>query len=265
MAQKTKWLLLICIACCLAIWQIFTVWFGKKTTINPPILIQQNLKQTTINAQDYQQFWLWTAPKHPETIRQAKVLYILQGEIRSANQHTTHNTLTLTHLTPQGLGVRPLPNKQLWLVYRATSQTWSPEVMPAIIAKLQAWQQQGNQVVGMQIDFDAPTFQLDDYAKLLTTVRKALPSNYKLSVTGLLDWANQANNPSFIDLGNSIDELVMQTYQGTTTLPNYTQYLNKLDKVPFDFKIGVVEGGQWQGADFLQKNPRFKGYVVFLR
>ncbi len=57
----------------------------------------------------------------------------------------------------------------------------------------------------------------------------------------------------------------MQSYQGTTTLPNYQQYLRKLEKLPFDFKIGLVDQGEWQGADFVEQNPHFKGYVVFVR
>lgn len=235
---------------------------------NPSQSIQPTIK---VKAQDYQQFWIWNPPKDSAKLQSATTLYILQGEIRVTNGVTLNSQADRSQatLTPQGMGVKKLANKKIWLVYRVdnrvTAQDWSQQINVRIQAKLHAWEQAGNQVEGIQIDFDSPTYQLDNYAKLLTTIRKQLPKRYKLSVTGLLDWANQAQNREFLQIGNSIDELVMQTYQGTTTLPNYQQYLRKLEKLPFDFKIGLVEQGEWQGADFVEQNPHFKGYVVFVR
>ncbi|MGO2340208.1 MAG: DUF3142 domain-containing protein [Psychrobacter sp.] len=225
-----------------------------------------------VNAKDYEQFWIWTPPKDDTKLSQAHTLYILQGEIRPNNIPYYHSSAsdnrapaTLATLTPQGLGVRSLSDKKIWLVYRATSQEWSDEVMAQLIERLEKWQRAGNQVMGIQIDYDAPTYQLDKYAQLLESIRQQLPAQYHLSVTGLLDWSNQAEKPQFMQLNDAVDELIVQTYQGTTTLTNYSRYLKRLENLPFDFKIGVIEGGQWQGADFLENNPHFKGYVVFLR
>ena len=230
------------------------------------------INSEVIDPKDYEQFWLWTAPKDEKKISQAHTLYILQGEIRPDNipyyrPNINKNTVpaALATLTPQGLGVRSLSGKKIWLVYRATSQEWSDEVMVQLIDRLEKWQRAGNQVMGIQIDYDAPTYQLDKYAHLLRNIRQQLPAQYQLSVTGLLDWSNQADDPQFMQLIGAVDELVIQTYQGTTTLMNYSQYLKKLENLPFDFKVGIIEGGQWQGAAFLENNPHFKGYVVFLR
>ena len=230
------------------------------------------INSEVIDPKDYEQFWLWTAPKDEKKISQAHTLYILQGEIRPDNipyyrPNINKNTVpaALATLTPQGLGVRSLSGKKIWLVYRATSQEWSDEVMAQLIDRLEKWQRAGNQVMGIQIDYDAPTYQLDKYAHLLRNIRQQLPAQYQLSVTGLLDWSNQADDSQFMQLSDAIDELVIQTYQGTTTLTDYAQYLEKLENLPFDFKVGIIEGGQWQGAAFLEKNPHFKGYVVFLR
>lgn len=239
-----------------------------------------------INPKDYEQFWLWTPPKDDSKLSQAHTLYLLQGEISShnvpyyrfntdtddtENEGVTENRnesrvqATLATLIPQGLGVRSLSDKKIWLVYRATSQEWSDEVMVQVVERLEKWQRAGNQVMGIQIDYDAPTYRLDKYAQLLKSIRQQLPAQYQLSVTGLLDWSNQADDAQFIQLSDAIDELVIQTYQGTTTLPNYARYLKKLESLPFDFKVGIIEGGQWQGTAFLEDNPHFKGYVVFLR
>ncbi|MDN3452079.1 DUF3142 domain-containing protein [Psychrobacter sp. APC 3350] len=225
-----------------------------------------------VHTKDYEQFWIWTPPEDDTKLSQAHTLYILQGEIRPSNipyyrPNTNENAdhAALATLTPQGLGVRSLSDKKIWLVYRATSQEWSDEVMAQLIERLEKWQRAGNHVMGLQIDYDAPTYQLDKYAQLLRHVRQQLPAHYQLSVTGLLDWSNQAEDPQFMQLSDAVDELVIQTYQGTTTLTNYSRYLKKLENLPFDFKVGIVEGGQWQGAAFLENNPYFKGYVVFLR
>ena len=230
------------------------------------------VNEKVINPKDYEQFWLWTPPKDEKKISQAHTLYILQGEIRPENMpyyrpNNNKNTVpaALATLTPQGLGVRSLSGKKIWLVYRATSQEWSDEVMSQLINRLDQWQRAGNQVMGIQIDYDAPTYQLDKYAQLLKSIRQQLPAQYQLSVTGLLDWSNQADESQFNQLSDAIDELVIQTYQGTTILPNYSQYLKKLENLSFDFKVGIIEGGQWQGAAFLEDSPHFKGYVVFLR
>ena len=227
---------------------------------------------TNIQANDYQQFWLWTPPKDSTKLSQAHTLYLLQGEIRAPNMpyyrpDTRDNdaqALPATLIT-QGLGVRPLRGRKMWLVYRATSQTWSEDVMPQLIKRLEQWQRAGNHVMGIQIDYDAPTYRLGEYAALLKQIRQQLPAQYQLSVTGLLDWSNQAEDSQFIQLNDAIDELVIQTYQGTTTLTNYAQHLIRLKDLPFDFKVGIIEGGQWQGAAFLEDNPHFQGYVVFLR
>lgn len=239
---------------------------------NVTFVNDNDVNMNVISAKDYEQFWIWTPPKDDTKLSQAHTLYILQGEISSHNvsyyrASTDENATQASFATliPQGLGVRSLSEKKIWLVYRATSQKWSPEVMAQIIERLEKWQRAGNQVIGIQIDYDAPTYRLDKYAELLKGVRQQLPTRYQISVTGLLDWSNQADDPQFDKLSQVVDELVIQTYQGTTTLPNYSQYLRKLENIEFDFKVGIIEGSRWQGAEFLENNPRFKGYVVFLR
>lgn len=250
--------------------------YSNSVEPNNTLINEDVVKSDIVNAKDYEQFWLWTPPKDDTKLSQAHTLYLLQGEISpnnvsyyrhdnstSANNNTVHTALAT--LIPQGLGVRSLTDKKIWLVYRATSQEWSDEVMAQLIERLEKWQRAGNQVMGIQIDYDAPTYQLDKYAQLLKSIRKQLPTQYQLSVTGLLDWSNQVDDAQLSQLSDAVDELVIQTYQGTTTLSNYAHYLKKLEHLSFNFKVGIIEGGQWQGAAFLEDNPHFKGYVVFLR
>jgi hypothetical protein len=53
--------------------------------------------------------------------------------------------------------------------------------------------------------------------------------------------------------------------QGRRTIPNYAAYLNRLDRLTFPFKIGLIQGGDWQAPADLASNPWFRGYVVFLK
>ena len=48
------------------------------------------------------------------------------------------------------------------------------------------------------------------------------------------------------------------------TIPNYEAYLQTLQRVNFSYRIGVVQGGDWQEPIYLATDPNFKGYVVFL-
>ncbi len=52
--------------------------------------------------------------------------------------------------------------------------------------------QDGGQVVGLQLDIDAPTRLLTHYAKLLARLRQRLPAEINLSITGLPTWMEAA-------------------------------------------------------------------------
>lgn len=219
--------------------------------------------QTTVNPADYHSFWLW-GPVSAASFKQVpKQLYILQGEIgwNSLQQQSM--------LQPQGLGLMQLPATQgIWLVYRTTHLDWSAQNIQAIIKRLDSWQKTGNRVIGLQVDFDAATRNLDSYAVFLQRLRQQLPPRYHLSVTGLLDWVNHNKPQTFSQLAGTVDEVVLQTYQGRSTIPHYQRYLWQLRQRNIPFKIGLVAGGQWQPdrqlEQQLQSLSTFKGYVVFL-
>ena len=86
----------------------------------------------------------------------------------------------------------------------------------------------------------------------------------KLSITGLLDWSSQGDSAALNGLGEIVDEVVLQTYQGRKTIPGYAAYLDSLEQLTIPFKIGLAQGGQWSAPPTLAANPNFRGYVVFL-
>ena len=79
-----------------------------------------------------------------------------------------------------------------------------------------------------------------------------------------MDWTNVTNQETLNLLNNTIDELVVQTYQGSTTIPNYAAYLKKVSALKLPYKIGIVQYGEWHRPPKLENDPNFKGYVVFL-
>ncbi|ONG39800.1 hypothetical protein BKE30_08435 [Alkanindiges hydrocarboniclasticus] len=222
-----------------------------------------------VNAHHYNRFWLWgnisPAPYLRNNIHKPNStdwhstteLYVLQGEIGFSR------ILQKPGLTPQGMGLTTIKPAKIWLVYRTTTLQWTPAFMQQIVGRLQSWKNYNNQVVGLQIDFDSATGQLKPYTEFLQRIRQQLPTDYQLSATGLLDWIN-ADKTSLASLHNTVDEVVIQTYQGRHTITNYQAYLPALSHLKMPFKIGLVQHGQWLANSAIEKNPYFKGYVVFL-
>ena len=82
----------------------------------------------------------------------------------------------------------------------------------------------------------------------------------------MLDWTKTGDINSINQLNGVIDELVVQTYQGRHTLNNYVDYLTSLNRLTIPFKIGLVQGGDWDTTwqKRLQQQPLYQGEVVFL-
>ena len=105
---------------------------------------------------------------------------------------------------------------------------------------------------------------MQEYIAFLTTLRQQLPEQYALSITGLLDWSNHTSPELVNQLADVVDEVVIQTYQGSHTIPTYAAYLSRLANLKIPFKIGLVQHGEWQTSAYLQQSAWFRGYVVFL-
>src|SRR5206468_3914399 len=118
-----------------------------------------------------------------------------------------------------------LVHGEVWLDYRAHTLRWSPAVYRQMLARLRRWRAAGNPVAGLQIDFDSGTRHLADYAAFLRDLRRRLPAGCRLGVTGLLDWSSQGDPAALGELGDAVDEVVLQTYQGRRTIPGYAAYL----------------------------------------
>jgi hypothetical protein len=216
-----------------------------------------------VNAADYDAFWLWAGVAPQPALARARSLYLLRGQVSAPRDGAGP-----ARLIAQG-GSTPhirasVPGSQAWIVYRAHTLDWTPAIYAQVLAEWSRWRAAGDPVAGVQIDFDARTRHLDQYARFLSDLRARLPADCGLSVTGLLDWSSQGDPAALEALGGVVDEVVLQTYQGRRTLPGYQAYLARLGRMKTPFKLGLVEGGDWTAPPALAANPWFRGYVVFL-
>lgn len=210
----------------------------------------------TVIARDHPAFWLWSGVKASDELRGARTVYLHQGEVLAQANGVVFQRL--------GLPVTRLTFPSLWLTVRFTTLD-VPDAIPARIVRLmQRWRAAGNQVVGLQVDFDAATHQLADYARFLRALRQQLPPDFALGVTGLLDWAKTGDVATLNAL--PVDELVVQSYQGRHTVENYQDYLPALCRLRIPFKLGLVQNGRRdiRAEAPLQRSPWYRGTVVFM-
>jgi hypothetical protein len=207
-----------------------------------------------VDASRYDSFWLWAGVHPPAELETAKTVYVLDGEMRGRPARF----VPLRPLAPKTHG------PEIWLVVRTDTLGWPAGAADALVDRLDGWAKAGNRLAGLQIDFDARTRHLAEYAQFLEHVRRALPPRYRLSITGLMDWSANGDPQSLIKLKGIVDEVVIQTYQERATIPGYERYFDRMRGFPIPFKIGLIKGGEWVEPRNLRSEPNFRGYVVFL-
>jgi hypothetical protein len=208
-----------------------------------------------VDALDYDTFFVWPGMESSPALARASTVYLLAGEVRGDDNA---RIVLLRPALPRAARAR------LWLVVRTDRLDWQPAVTAQLLAELDRWKRAGNRVEGVQIDFAAATRGLAGYARFLGSLRRALPADCRLSITGLMDWSANADAAGLAALADVVDEAVIQTYQGRATVPGYEGYLRALRRLSMPYRIGLVEGGGWRAPAGLNSDPDFRGYVVFL-
>lgn len=197
--------------------------------------------------------WAGVAPRGE--LADARRLYLLDGEIRARDPG---------RYVDLRAGDPRLSTPELWLLVRTDTLDWPQGVTDDLVRRLDRWAAGSPGLAGLQLDFDARTKHLDDYAAFLARLRAALPRRYRLSITGLMDWSANGDPDALRRLAGTVDEVVIQTYQGRATIPGYAGYFRRMRGFPIPFRVGLVEGGRWTEPDGLAGEPNFRGYVVFL-
>lgn len=207
-----------------------------------------------VDVERHDRFWLWAGVQAPPGAK-AREWYLLDGEVRATDPGR------FIALRP---GVPSIGDSDVWLVVRTDTLDWPDGGAEVLARRADRWARSGSRVVGIQLDFDARTRGLADYAEFLAEFRRSLPPRYRLSITGLMDWSANGDPAALKRLEGIVDEVVVQTYQGRETIPGYEFYFDRMRGFPIPFKVGLVEGGRWVEPDGLSKEPNFGGYVVFL-
>ena len=212
-------------------------------------------QSSSVDGNRYDSFWLWAGVVPQPALAHAHTIYLLDAEVRPGKANLISQRPAIPHVQ----------HAEVWMVVRVETLDWSPALYAQVLADLTRWHQAGNRIVGLQIDFDAHTRHLGAYATFLKDLRKRLPTDCKLGTTGLLDWSSHGDSQALDVLAGSVDEVVLQIYQGRHVIPGYEQYLTRLDRLKIPFRIGLLEGGEWQQTASLVSNPYFRGFVVFLQ
>lgn len=200
-------------------------------------------------------FFLWAGVKPPALLGRARTIYLLDGEVRVGDAGR------IVPLRPQA---PKIAHAEVWLTVRTERLDWTEAVYRQLLADAARWEGNGTRLAGVQVDFDAATRGIGGYAEFLSGLRRRLPASYRLSVTGLLDWSANGDPAQLAALRGTVDEVVVQTYQGRRTVPGYEGYMAGLMRLPVPYRVGLVEGGEWHAPPRLEQDPEFRGYVVFL-
>jgi hypothetical protein len=190
----------------------------------------------------------------------ASTVYVLQGQIESVRG----DEAKVRFISQRG-SVPRMRSADIWIAYRVHTLRWTSKEFAILSSQLKRWNKSGNNVVGVQIDFDARTLHLDEYMSFLQKLRSCLPAEYRLGITGLLDWSTRISPDEVNRLRGIVDEVVVQTYQGRHTIENVGTYLPRISALKVPFKIGLIQGGTWDEPFHIGENPWFRGYVVFLQ
>ena len=214
----------------------------------------EGAEKGTVNPADYSAFYLWPGVEPVPRMRGADAVYVLWGEVRIDDPS---QVLPLLPTVPAG------ETDALWLVIRAERLDWGEGAYTGLLAEAERWTATGR-LAGVQVDFDSSTGGLRGYADFLAGLRKRLPPELKLSATGLMAWPANASSDDLAAMASALDEIVVQTYQHTTTLPDAERYLQGTKRLGMPYRVALVEGGSWQAPAHLANDPNFKGYVIFL-
>lgn len=166
-------------------------------------------------------------------------------------------------LRRQGIGPVSLQPHPVIITYRLEALPSPSMIRNLFVQDSAIWRLRGNQVAGIQIDFDSPTSKLERYVRFLKSLKRVLGSDYKLSVTGLADWASESSRQDLNNLSAEVDEVVYQLYVGRSQIPMIESYASKLTKAELPFKIGALSSQIGSLPEELFSSPNYRGTVIF--
>jgi hypothetical protein len=183
-----------------AVLLVKTLWLGLLLLASPAF--------GAVDARDYDAFWLWSGVAPQPVLKQAKT------STSSRARSTPHAAHLSAACNDRPGHQRAAPHRRRCLDRLPRPHLhWPEQVYTQLLGQVQRWRDAGNPVVGIQIDFDARTQYLHEYATFLRDLRQRLPADLRLSITGLMDWSSNADPTAIAQLKGGW-MMVVQTYQG---------------------------------------------------
>ncbi len=201
-------------------------------------------------------FWAWriTTPDEADvdaaaTATKAKILFIRAGQIEFENGAVKRIQAVKGQL-PRAMELHLVYNgtrKFLAEFERLDLDNFAKSLLEIYQGDLaQADRDQAN-IAGVQLDLDVPTRLLPRYTEALMTLKKNLPPNIKLSITGLPTWANSNEINSVLSV---VDFWIPQCYGAeipthiTKQIPisspkNVVRTINKIRQLNKPFYAGL--------------------------
>lgn len=158
-------------------------------------------------------FWFWggSSASVASAVNPVEVLYFQAGTIDRRTYTALGPPWSIRGEMPEWLP----PAREYWAVFRfddagVPALEVAPKFAPAVLDLQKEARRRGLKLAGIQLDIDAPTRMLPQYAALLREVRKDLPAGVQLSITALLDWFRDGT--AFGEVAGQVDEFVPQFY-----------------------------------------------------
>jgi hypothetical protein len=139
------------------------------------------------------------------------LLYVNAGKYQGGKPYTKHKGVDLDLHWPEHL---PKADAYLVVLRCEGSSCINENIVQALTRSFKSLKQdvarKGQKIVGLQIDYDCPTKDLNLYGGFLSELRHALDKDVLLSITALLDWFGPGTRIS--DVIRWTDEFVPQFY-----------------------------------------------------
>jgi len=236
-------------------------WFSIRFVLPAVLLLTIGLffflqypKDSPTPTKDY---WIWRATDL-EHIELDSNLIIYQGDYLLDRYHPPFIKRGLSPGKIDGQNEITL----LIRLYQLKSPDTLAKYISLFISQWNAFQIQINQI---QLDYDSPSSQLENYAKYIAQLNTALKTNKvhaDISITGLLTWLT--DSPKELQyLSKEVAYIDYQLYNHFYPLDNIKRYYPFIQAIKHPYKIGVTTANEFSQLSY-PKNKYYLGESVFL-
>ncbi|NOT32637.1 MAG: DUF3142 domain-containing protein [Candidatus Eisenbacteria bacterium] len=199
--------------------------------------------------------WVWAGIPPGAIPQSVRTLYVYQGELVAHADGV--------HFTRGGPWPSAGDSRALIPVVRLRGEVEAHECVRVLESAANAWRSRGRTVPGVQLDYDAPSRRLGEYARFVREVRSNLDPALALSVTGLADWLVAARPEALDALAVAADDVVFQLYHSHHPVPRLGLYHAALARFRQPFRVGLLAGMSVPAA--VRSNPRYRGSLRFIQ